>query len=76
MFQRGHIALAAEGAEDQAPLGRQAGGGDGGAAEGVHFRVGVGLAGEFAGVGVVAVGGEGGVVDHGGLEVEAAVADV
>ena len=43
-------------------------------AEGEHFVVVVGFAGEFSGVWVVAVRGDGRVMDHGGFEVEAAVA--
>ena len=70
------VALAAQGAEDEPPLARALGRGDGGAAEGLHLVVAVGLAGELPGVRVVAVGRDGGVVDHDALEVEAAVAEV
>ena len=74
--KRVRVPLAAQRAEDQAPGARLAGGQDGGAAQGVQRVVGVGLVRKTARVRVVAVGGQAGVRDHGGLEVEAAVAEV
>lgn len=79
VLDHGHgvgVPLAAERAEDEAPFAGGFSAGDGVAAEGVHFVVVVGFAGQGARVRVVAVGGDGGVVDHGGFEVEAAVAEV
>lgn len=70
------VSLAAQRAEDDAPFAGGARGRDGGVAERVHFSVGVGFAREFARVGVVAVGGQVRVVDHGRFEMEAPVAEV
>ena len=70
------IPLAAQRAENQAPGFRGAGGGDGGAPRRLHRGVRVALACQFARIRVVPVGGQRGVVDHGGFEVEAAVAEV
>lgn len=42
----------------------------------MHLPVIVRLAGEFSGIGIIAIGGQRRVVDHGGLEMEAAVAEV
>ena len=74
--ERVWVPLAAQRAEDQAPGVRLAGGQDGGAAQGVQRVMGVGLVREAARVRVVAVGGQAGVRDHGGLEVKAAIAEV
>lgn len=70
------VPLPAERAEDDTPFLGGAGGADGGVSQRVHVGVGVGLAREFARVGVVAVGGQGGVVDHSRFEMEAPVAEV
>lgn len=79
LLNEGHgvrVTLAAERAEDEPPFLGLLGRGDGGAAYRLHLVMLVRLAGEFAGVRVVAIRGDRGVVDHDALEVEAAVAEV
>lgn len=70
------VALAAERAEDEPPAAGAARRLDGCRADRLHLAVAVRLARELARVRVVAVRGDGRVVDHDALEVEAAVAEV
>ena len=70
------VSLTTEGAKNDTPFFGSAGGGDGIAAEGVHFGVVIGFAAEGARVRIVAISGYGGVMDHGRFEVEAAVTEV
>lgn len=70
------ITLTTERAEYEAPFLGSFGRPDGLSAQIMHLLVIVRLAGEFPRIGIIAVGGQRRVVDHGGLEMEAAVAEV
>lgn len=70
------ISLTTERAEYEAPFLRLLGRPDGPSAQILHLPVIVRLAGEFPRIGIVAVSGQRRVMDHGGLEMEAAVAEV
>ena len=70
------VTLSTERAEDNAPLARGLGCGDCVPTDRVHLFVLVALAGQGPRVRIVSVGWDGRVVDHGGFEVEAAVAEV